>query len=127
MPYSHSDYLAEVSALYTYELTKKNLAAFQRVECEPREHIAERANVAARFQDALLIVFNTASPIRGLVKADGVRYRQMLHDTHHVAVSIQGTTFYAAFTPDLVLESITGHDHVRVWPPYPTNMESEHV
>ena len=65
--------------------------------------------------------------IRGLVKADGVRYRQMLHDTHHVAVSIQGTTFYAAFTPDLVLESITGHDHVRVWPPYPTNMESEHV
>src|SRR5690606_32095926 len=107
LPYAISDYLAEISALYTYELAKKNLAAFQRIEGKPSEYIAARANVATRFQDALLTVFNSALRVHGLGKADGVRYCQMLHGMHEVAISIQGTTCYAAFTPDLVLESIS--------------------
>jgi hypothetical protein len=127
MPYALLDYLAEISALYTYELAKKNLAVLKRIECEPTEYIAARTNVAARFEDALLTVFNSASSIHGLGKADAVRYCQMLHGMHDVAISIQGTTCYAAFTSDLVLETIAGYDNFRLWPPYPPREDSKHV
>ena len=124
LPYALWDYLAEITALHTYELAKENLAALQRIECEPSEYIAARANVAARFQDALLTVFNSASTVHGLGKADGVRYCQMLHGMHDVAISIRGTTFYAAFTPDMVLESIAAYNDFRLWPPYPSTKDS---
>lgn len=124
LPYALLDYLTEISALYTYELTKKNLAALRRLKCEPTEYVAARANVASRFEDALLTVFNSASQVHSLGRADGVRYCQMLHGMHDVAISIQGTTCYAAFTPDLVLESIAGHDNFRIWPPYPSSKDS---
>jgi len=64
-----------------------------------------------------------ASPVHGNGKADGVRYCQMLHGMHDVAISVQGTTCYAAFTPDLVLESIAGRPF-RIWPPYPSSKDS---
>jgi hypothetical protein len=127
LPYALLDYLAEISALYTYELATKNLVALQRIECEPSEYIAARANVAARFEDALLTVFNSASQVHSLGKADGARYCQMLHGMHNVAISIQGTTCYAAFTPELVLESIVGYDNFHLWPPYPPNKDSKRV
>lgn len=123
-PYALLYYLAEISALYTYELAKENLASLRRMECEPSEYIAARENVAARFQDALLTVFNSASSVHGLGKANGVRYCQMLHGMHDVAISIQGTTCYAAFTSDLVLESIARHDNFRIWPPCPSIKDS---
>lgn len=127
LPHALLDYLAEISALYTYELAKKNLTALQRIECEPNEYTAARANVAARFENALLTIFNSASSVHGLGKADGIRYCQMLHGMHDVAVSIQGTTCYAAFTPDLVLESIAGCNNFRLWPPYPSREDSKRV
>lgn len=127
LPYVLLDYLAEISALYTYELAKENLIILQRIECEPSEYVAARENVAARFEDALLTVFNSASQVHGLGKADGARYCQMLHGMHDVAISIQGTTCYAAFTPDLVLESIAGYDNFRLWPPYPPKKDSKRV
>lgn len=118
MPHVLLDYLAEIIALYTYELAKKNLAALQRIECEPSEYVTARANVADKFQDALLTVFNSASQLHGLGKTSEARYCQMLHGMHDAAISIQGTTYYAAFTPDLVFESIAGSDSFRVWPSY---------
>lgn len=127
MPYALLDYLAEISALYTYELAKKNLVALQQIECEPNEYIAARANVVARLQDALLTVFNSTSPVHGFGKADAVSYYQVLHGMHNVAILIQGTTCYAAFTPDLVLESIAGYDNFRLWPPCPPSKDSKRV
>ena len=120
LPMCFKDYLEEISALYTYELARKNLEALRRVECEPSEYVAARENVAARFQDALLTVFNSASQTHGLGKAEGVRYSQILHGMHIAAIFIQGTTVYAAYTPDLVLESVAGNDNFRLWPPYPS-------
>ena len=115
-PMCLKNYLEEISALYTYELARKNLEALRRVECEPSDYVAARANVAARFQDALLTVFNAASETHGLGKAEGVRYSQILHGVHIAAIFIQGTTVYAAYTPDLVLESIAGDDNFPLWP-----------
>lgn len=126
-PYALLDYLSEISALYTYELAKKNLNALQQIDCEPSKYIAARANVATRFEDALLTVFNSASRVHGLGKAEGARYCQMLHGMHDVAISIQGTTCYAAFTSDLVLESVAGYDNFRIWPPYSTDKDLKHV
>lgn len=123
LPYAFLDYLAEARALYTYELAKKNLSALQDIDGKSSEYVTARANVAARFQVALLTVFNSASPVHGLGKADAVRYCQMLHGMHDVAIRIQGTTCYAAFTPDLVLESIAGHDNFRIWPPYSSHKD----
>lgn len=123
LPYALLDYLAEISALYTYELAKKNVIALQRIECEPGEYIAARANVAARFEDALLTVFNAASLVHGLGKAHRARYWRMLHGMLHVVISIQGTTRNTVFTPDLVLESIDGYDNFCLWSPYPPSKD----
>jgi len=39
-PMCLKNYLEEISALYTYELARKNLEALRRVECEPSDYVA---------------------------------------------------------------------------------------
>lgn len=118
MRFAHRDYLAEIAALYTYDLSKRHLAALKRVDCEPREYLDARAIVAANFEATLLTIFNSAAQVHGLGKANAVRYCQILHGMHDVTVFIRETTCHVAFTPDLILESIADKDDSRLWPPY---------
>ena len=97
--FAHCDYLAEIAALYTYELSKRHLATLKRVDCELGAYVEARANVAASFEATLLTIFNSAAQVHGLGKANGVRYRQILHGMHDVTIFMQETTCPAASHP----------------------------
>jgi len=112
---AHQDYLAEIGALFAYELSRRHLNALKRAECKPIELESARSAVAASFQAALLTVFNSAVQLHGLGNASKVRYSQILHGLHHTEVFVQDKLYRAAFTPDLILESIW--DDLEMWPP----------
>ena len=111
----HQDYLSEIGALFTYELSRKHLDALKRIECTPIELEAARSAIAASFQGALLTVFNSAAQVHRLGKARKVRYSQILHGQHHAEMFVQDKLYRAAFSPDLILESVW--DDFEMWPP----------
>lgn len=112
---AYQDFLAETDALCTYELSKKHLSALRRVKCEPDELTAAKENVAAKFQHALLAVFNSATQIHCQGRAHMVRYSQILHGSYLADVFVQDKLVRAAFSQDLRLESIW--DDCGMWPP----------
>jgi hypothetical protein len=112
---AHQDYLAEIGALFTYQLSRKHLDALHCIECTANELEAARSAVATTFQYALLAVFNSAAQVHGLGRAHKVRYSQILHGQHHTEVFVQEKLYRAAFSPDLILESVW--DDFQMWPP----------
>jgi hypothetical protein len=116
-PRSLSSFYLEIDALFTFELAMRHVSAQGRTGYVTTAYAAARAAMWQCFEKALSVVFKAAAPVHGLNGAEFIRYRQMLHGSHLATFADDENTYDAAFSPELVLESIRrDSDSSRVWP-----------
>lgn len=116
-PSSFPDFLREIQALATYHYAKEHLKALLRDGCAPDDYFRARIATVGSFDEAIQAVFESSIPLHGLSDMTYVLYRQKLHGMHLTSFTDDQHTYEAAFTSDLVLDSIhLESDWSRIWP-----------
>ncbi|WP_136219038.1 hypothetical protein [Massilia sp. Mn16-1_5] len=116
-PSNFPDFLREIQALATYYYAKEHLKALLRDGCAPDDYFRARIATVGAFDEALAAVFESSIPLHGLSDLTYVLYRQKLHGMHLTSFTDDQHTYEAAFTSDLVLDSIhLESDWSRIWP-----------